>query len=199
MRAFSSTTPSIITTKNKNLVVVELNRAKALNSLTLDMCHEVKDTLQHQINTKNSGVGAFLVKGCGERAYCAGGDVKAMWSEIQSLRQSNSKELGIAKPGFLHTDFFREEYTMNYLLGTSSVPEISLWNGIVMGGGVGLSVLGEYRVATEKALFAMPECSIGLFPDVGSSAWLPHLQDGYGLFVGKSLSNRVAILFLTYE
>lgn len=183
MRSLSSVT-SVNAIKSKNLVVLELNRPKALNSLSLDMCHEINTILQNQVNSKNAGVGGFLVKGVGEKAFCAGGDVKSLWIELQSLDRANNKELGHGKPGFLHTDFFRVEYTMNYLLGTSNAPQISVWNGIVMGGGVGVSVLGEFRVATEKVMFAMPECAIGLFPDVGSSAWLPHLQDGYGLFIG---------------
>ena len=73
---------------------------------------------------------------------------------------------------------------MNYLLGTSKIPQVSLWNGIVMGGGVGVSVLGEFRIATENTMFAMPETSIGLFPDVGSSGWLPHLKNGFGIYIG---------------
>ncbi len=64
---------------------------------------------------------------------------------------------GTGKPGSLQSDFFRNEYHMNYLLGTSNVPQISIWDGIIMGGGVGISVLGEFRIATEKSLFAMPE------------------------------------------
>ena len=68
------------------------------------------------------------------------------------------------------------EYKMNHLLGNSLVPQISIWDGIVMGGGVGISVLGEFRVATEKCVFAMPETAIGLFPDVGSSAWISHIS-----------------------
>jgi enoyl-CoA hydratase/carnithine racemase len=84
----------------------------------------------------------------------------------------------------MSTDFFKEEYEMNYMLGTSPIPQVSIWNGIVMGGGVGISVLGDFRVATEKTMFAMPETAIGLFPDVGSSAWLPHLHPGVGEYIG---------------
>lgn len=110
------------------------------------------------------------------------GDVKSIWAELAE----GKVERGTGVPGLLHTDFFRREYIMNYLLGTSKTPQISIWDGIVMGGGVGISVLGQFRVATEKALFAMPETAIGLFPDVGSSAWLPHLADGYGAAIGEA-------------
>jgi enoyl-CoA hydratase/carnithine racemase len=74
---------------------------------------------------------------------------------------------------------------MNYLLGISQVPQVSFWDGIVMGGGVGLSIFGDYRVATENSLFAMPECSIGIFPDVGSSSWMPKIKGpGVGMYLG---------------
>ena len=68
---------------------------------------------------------------------------------------------GTGKVGDLSADFFREEYEMNFMLGTSVIPQISFWNGIVMGGGVGVSALGDFRIATEKTLFAMPETAIG--------------------------------------
>lgn len=179
--------PPVRVTQQNKLLVLELNRPKALNSLSMEMCTEIKSLLLEKINTPASDVAAFIVKGSGGKAFCAGGDVKAMWSELMTAGQENSIPLalvGSGKPGYLHTDFFRQEYIMNYLLGTSLKPQVSLWDGIVMGGGVGLSVLGEFRVATEKSLFAMPETAIGLFPDVGSTAWLPHLPDGYGAYIG---------------
>jgi enoyl-CoA hydratase/carnithine racemase len=173
----------ILVSQNKQLLIVELNRPKALNALSLEMCNQIKTLLLERINSENSTVGAFLLKGSGEKAFCAGGDVKSIWQELINMK-NNQSTIGNGKPGFLHTDFFRQEYIMNYLLGTSLKPQISIWNGIVMGGGVGVSVLGEFRVATEKSMFAMPETAIGLFPDVGSSAWLPHLADGYGNYIG---------------
>ncbi len=182
-RSFSSSDSPLIITKRNSLLTIELNRPKALNALSLDMCHQMKALLKNDINGEGSDVAAFIVKGAGGKAFCAGGDVRAIYTELGECSK-NGIRIGTGQPGFLHTDFFRHEYIMNYMLGTSIVPQISLWDGIVMGGGVGISVLGEFRVATEKSLFAMPETAIGLFPDVGSSAWLPHLEDGYGNYIG---------------
>ncbi|RYY86466.1 hypothetical protein EON63_05720 [archaeon] len=192
-RPFSSAADAAIRVTHKNkLLTVELNRPKALNALSLEMCTTMKTLLRDKINAPNSDVGAYIMKGVGGKAFCAGGDVKAIWQELQNAHTTNSpppsltvSDIGIGKPGYLHTDFFRQEYIMNYLIGTSLKPQVSFWDGIIMGGGVGISVLGEFRVATEKSLFAMPETAIGLFPDVGSSAWLPHLPAGCGEFIGR--------------
>ena len=99
-------------------------------------------------------------------AFCAGGDVKAVY--LAGLENAS-----------LTSDFFREEYKLNYMIATQQIPQVSIWDGVVMGGGVGLSIHGKYRVATENTLFAMPECKIGLFPDVGGSWWIPRLNKLY--------------------
>lgn len=175
----STTEPAILTEQRKNLLIVDLNRPKALNSLTTEMCKDMRHLLLSKINPpasagvkKEDAVGAFIVKGKGGKAFCAGGDVKTIWQGLMT------------SPDYEADKFFRTEYYMNYLLGTSNAPQVSFWDGIVMGGGVGISIFGEFRVATEKTMFAMPETAIGLFPDVGSSAWLPHLEDGYGAYIG---------------
>jgi enoyl-CoA hydratase/carnithine racemase len=177
----STAEPAILVEQRKNLLVVELNRPKALNSLTTEMCKDMRQLLTTKINPpasagvrKEDAVGAFIMKGRGGKAFCAGGDVKTIWQGLMT------------SPDYEADKFFRTEYYMNYLLGTSNAPQVSIWDGIVMGGGVGISIFGEFRVATEKAMFAMPETAIGLFPDVGSSAWLPHLQNGYGAYIGLS-------------
>ena len=141
------------------LLQITLNRPKALNALTLDMCQNMNKLLTEKINVIDTKVGAFLVKGAGEKAFCAGGDVKSIWQELITLRSNTNTpvEIGTGKPGHLHTDFFRDEYIMNYMLAESLVPQVSIWDGFVMGGGVGISIFGEFRVATEKAVFAMPE------------------------------------------
>ncbi len=184
MASSSSSELPLIVRQHQNVLFLEFNRPKALNALSLEMCIQIKNLLLESINSSNNTIGAFVMKGCGGKAFCAGGDVKSVWKDVVEL-DSQNMPIGTGQLGQLHTDFFREEYTMNYLLGTSLKPQVSLWDGIVMGGGVGVSVLGEFRVATEKSMFAMPETAIGIFPDVGSSAWLPQLPDGYGNYIGK--------------
>lgn len=178
------------------MATVILNRPKALNALTEDMCEGMKNLQLEWREARGGGSQPpphlFVLRGRG-RAFCAGGDVKAVWQELQGMKkeEGEKREKGVAsvvgtgRRGSLHADFFRKEYEMNYLLGTSKVVQVSLWDGTVMGGGVGISIFGAYRVATENTLFAMPETGIGLFPDVGSSSWLPGLQPpGFGLYLG---------------
>lgn len=143
------------TTQEGKCLIVELNRPKALNALSLEMCLEMSSLLGSQINSRSSSVGAFIMKGVGGKAFCAGGDVKSIWQELMDNGPPSDETIG--RRGLLHSDFFRDEYTMDFLLGTSLRPQISLWDGIVMGGGVGISMLGAFRVATEKTMFAMPE------------------------------------------
>ena len=176
-----SSDAAFVSERRGAIISCTLNRPKALNSLNPDICNGVKAALR-DIHSSSSPPAAMVVKGVG-KAFCAGGDVKAIWEELVSGEVPFDK-IGTGAPGFLHTDFFREEYEMNYMLGVSKIPQVSLWDGFVMGGGVGISVLGKYRVATEKTMFAMPETAIGLFPDVGSSYWLPHLENGVGYYVG---------------
>lgn len=181
IRQFSSKMENIAVTQRNKLLIMELNRPKALNALTLDMCNDMRKVLSESVNHPTSNVSSFIVKGSGEKAFCAGGDIKTLYNSVIAEAKVEPT------PGKMHVDFFRYEYILDHMLGTSQKPQVSFWNGIVMGGGVGISVLGEFRVATEKTVFAMPECGIGLFPDVGGSAWLPHLADGYGNYIGKGL------------
>jgi enoyl-CoA hydratase/carnithine racemase len=190
MSTVANVQPSLLTSISNNVASITLNRSKVLNSLNVDMCSEMKNLLIDWRTTSDSdlktkSIGAFVMSGSGGKAFCAGGDVKSVYNELVSMRSAgHGNEIGTGKKGSVSNDFFRLEYEMNYLLGTSPIPQVSIWNGIVMGGGVGISVLGEFRIATEKTMFAMPETAIGLFPDVGSSAWLPHLQGGQGLYIG---------------
>ena len=113
-----------------------------------------------------------LIRGAGGKAFCAGGDVRSI------VESKNDPESTLAQ------DFFREEYQLNYLISTLEIPYIALIDGITMGGGVGLSVHGYYRVSSEKTLFAMPETAIGFVPEVGGTYFLPRLTGKLGFFLG---------------
>lgn len=150
-----------------NKGVITLNRPKALNSLNQSMVEKLYPILSQWEKEKT----LVIVKGAGEKAFCAGGDVKAIAQE--GLK--GNRQLGL--------DFFRKEYMTNGLIGTYAIPYIAIIDGITMGGGVGLSVHGHYRIATERTLFAMPETQIGLFPDVGGSFFLPRLGGKLGTYL----------------
>ncbi|KAM0726829.1 3-hydroxyisobutyryl-CoA hydrolase, mitochondrial [Formica fusca] len=149
--------------------VIVLNRPKALNALNLSMVQKIYPVLKEWQSSKK----LVIIEGAGEKAFCAGGDVKSL---ILALNEPNGELLG--------AEFFKKEYTLNHLIGTYNKPYIAIINGITMGGGVGLSVHGKYRVATEKTLFAMPETAIGLFPDVGGSYFLSRLKGKLGIYLG---------------
>lgn len=151
------------------LAMVTLNRPKALNALTLEMCRAFDSRLQEW--ETDAEVAAVLVKGTGDRAFCAGGDVRAIW---ESARDGTS----------LRAEFFAAEYRLNRRVFHFPKPYVALIDGITMGGGVGISLHGSHRVATQNTLFAMPETGIGLFPDVGASFALPRLPGALGLYIG---------------
>ncbi|XP_026127229.1 3-hydroxyisobutyryl-CoA hydrolase, mitochondrial isoform X2 [Carassius auratus] len=151
-----------------NAGVITLNRPKALNALNLTMIRHIYPQLKKW--DKDSETDLVVIKGAGEKAFCAGGDIRAI---TEAGKTGDS----------LAQDFFREEYILNNTIGTYPKPYVALIDGITMGGGVGLSVHGRFRVATEKTLFAMPETGIGLFPDVGGGYFLPRLQGKLGLFL----------------
>jgi enoyl-CoA hydratase len=147
---------------------ITLNRPKALNALTLAMIREISPQLAAW--QEDSKVKAVVVRGSGERAFCAGGDVRAVWQA--------------GKDGDRMTeDFFHEEYRLNRLIHVFAKPYVALIDGVTMGGGVGLSVHGSHRVAGDRTLLAMPEVGIGLFPDVGGTYFLPRLPGRLGLFL----------------
>lgn len=115
---------------------------------------------------------AVLVKGAG-RAYCAGGDVAALakWDQEGPEGQERS------------TDYFALEYKLDHLIASYTQPYIAFIDGITMGGGVGLSVHAPFRIATENTVFAMPETTIGFFPEVGASFFLPRMDGKMGTYL----------------
>jgi enoyl-CoA hydratase len=120
---------------------------------------------------QDPAVEAVVVRGAGERAFCAGGDIRAIWDSGHG-------------DGVLAARFFRTEYGLNRRIFTFQKPYLALIDGVTMGGGVGVSVHGSHRIASEATLFAMPETGIGFFPDVGGSYFLPRLAGRLGLYLG---------------
>lgn len=156
---------SVIASDSSDKGFVILNRPQALNALNLEMVRKINKSLRKWEFSKL----LVVVKGTGDKSFCAGGDVRALVE---------------AGPTYESKSFFKEEYTMNSVIGNYKIPYIALIDGITMGGGVGLSVHGKYIVATERTLFAMPETAIGLFPDVGGSYFLPKLKNHLGMYLG---------------
>ncbi len=149
--------------------LITLNRPKALNALTLDMVHAMRAKLDEWCT--DAAFELVVIRGAGERAFCAGGDIRALHDS--------------GKAGTPYAiDFYAHEYRLNRLIKRYPKPYIALINGIVMGGGVGVSVHGQYRVAGEGCVFAMPETGIGLFPDVGGTYFLPRCPGEVGMYLG---------------
>ena len=152
-----------------NVGRITLNRVKALNALTTEMCEAITEKMSVWEDDPN--IGAVVIDGAGDRAFCAGGDVIML------------HDSGKAKDKQAET-FWRVEYALDELIQRYAKPYIALIDGIVMGGGVGLSVHGQYRVAGDNTLFAMPETGIGYFPDVGGTYFLPRLGAAVGQWLG---------------
>jgi len=151
------------------LAKVVLNRPKALNALTHEMCVAFDAKLKQW--AADPRVKALLIRGQGSRAFCAGGDIRKLYDEGRA-------------GGRYPFDFYRDEYRTNARIHHFPKPYIALLDGIVMGGGVGFSVHGSHRVVTENTLFAMPETGIGLFPDVGGSYFLARCPGQLGMYLG---------------
>jgi enoyl-CoA hydratase len=147
---------------------ITLNRPKALNALTHEMCASILARLHEWAH--EPGVNAVLIDAVPGRAFCAGGDLRAIY-------ETGKKDDGRAQA------FFTTEYRMNAAVKHFPKPYVALIDGIAFGGGVGVSVHGSHRVASENALFAMPETGIGLYPDVGGSYFLPRLPGELGMFL----------------
>ncbi|KAM1018785.1 hypothetical protein FF1_040221 [Malus domestica] len=160
---------SVLVQKNLIARTLTLNRPRQLNALNFDM---ISRLWEHFLAFEDdANVKLVIVKGKG-RAFCAGGDVAAV---VRQINEGNWR---------LAAYFFQKEYTLNYLLATYSKPQVSILDGIVMGGGAGASIHGRFRVATENSVFAMPETALGLFPDVGASYYLSRLPGFFGEYVG---------------
>ncbi len=162
-------TESIVIRKVGDVGRITLNRPKALNALNQQMVTAMAGALQAW--RSDDAVKAVVVDGAGEKSFCAGGDIRML---ADSGRRGDSRAWR----------FWRDEYRLNVLIAEYSKPYVALIDGITMGGGVGVSIHGRFRVAGDKTLFAMPETGIGFFPDVGGTYFLPRLEGQLGVWMG---------------
>lgn len=153
-----------------NLALITLNRPQALNALTHEMCLLIEEKLRFW--ETDPAIKVVVMQGAGEKAFCAGGDIRSLY------------DLGKQQQYAAAMVFFHDEYRLNYLISHYTKPYIALMDGITMGGGVGLSVHGAYRVGTERLVMAMPETGIGFFPDIGGTYFLSRCGDELGVYLG---------------
>ncbi|GAC1427723.1 MAG: enoyl-CoA hydratase/isomerase family protein [Acidobacteriaceae bacterium] len=162
---------------------ITLNRPGAINALTLDMVRQVYRALKAWADDPE--IKFILLDGAGERGLCAGGDVRTLYKYALSHDLSSA------------ATFFREEYRLNYFIAHYPKPYVSLMDGIVMGGGIGISAHGSHRVVTERSALAMPEVSIGFIPDVGGTYLLGKASAEFGTYLaltGRRIGAEDAIL-----
>ncbi|MBM7072526.1 enoyl-CoA hydratase/isomerase family protein [Shewanella sp. 202IG2-18] len=164
---------TLATASGKLIGVATLNAEKALNALSLDMVRLLTEQLTKWKSDTN--IAFVVLDGCGEKAFCAGGDVRALYD----ASIANKGQVAEAAK-----TFFTEEYQLDHLIHTFEKPVMVWGNGFVMGGGVGLMAGASHRVVTETSRIAMPEVTIGLFPDVGGSYFLNRTPGKSGMFLG---------------
>lgn len=165
-----SATRPVLVRREGRVGRITLNRSRALNALNLEMIQSIDVALETWRD--DPAIHLVLIEASGDRAFCAGGDVRSVRDWVLEGRFDQVDE------------FFVLEYALNLTIARYNKPYIALIDGICMGGGIGLSVHGSVRVATENAVFAMPETQLGLFPDVGGSYFLPRLRGAFGIYLG---------------
>jgi len=160
--------PEILFERRGAAGLVTLNRPQALNAVTLGMVRALRRQLDAWRD--DPAVTRIVLMGAGGKAFSAGGDIRQIYDLGKAGRQREA------------LDFFREEYQLNTVIKKYPKPYVSLYDGIVMGGGIGLSIHGSHRVAGDRFLFAMPEVNIGFFPDIGGTWFLPRMPGELGTY-----------------
>ena len=153
------------------LGIITLNRPKALNALSLGMIRAIDQAAIRF--ARDPAIGAVVIRGAGEKAFCAGGDVRALVMAPAGVDTAK-----------LARDFFAEEYRLNHRIHHYPKPFVALIDGVTMGGGCGLSLHSPFVVATERSMVAMPETVLGLFPDIGATWFLNKCPGQIGVALG---------------
>jgi enoyl-CoA hydratase len=167
--ALADSGADLIARREGSAGIIRLNRPKAINAVTLEMFRDIDKALDKF--EADPDVAVILLEGAGERGLCAGGDIRALW-ESSKVR------------GDLGRILWREEYILNARIKKFPKPYVAFMDGIVMGGGVGLSAHSSHRVVTERTKLAMPEVGLGFFPDVGGTWLLSHAPGEIGTYFG---------------
>src|SRR6202162_6458434 len=173
--------PDLIARREGSAGIIRLNRPKPINAVTLEMFRDIENALVAVRD--DPAVGLILLEGAGDRGLCAGGDIRALYESSKAK-------------GDLGKILWREEYILHARIAKFPKPYVAFMDGIVMGGGVGLSAHGSHRVVTERTKLAMPEVGLGFFPDVGGT-WLLSRSPGelgtyFGL-TGQTMNGTVAV------
>jgi enoyl-CoA hydratase len=161
--------PDLIVRREHAAGVIRLNRPKALNALTLEMIRGIVAALDEF--EADPAASLILLEGSGERGLCAGGDIRGLYESARA-------------GGDLGKIFWREEYILNARIANLRKPYVALMDGIVMGGGIGLSAHGSHRIVTDKSKIGMPEVGVGFFPDVGGTWLLSRAPGELGTYLG---------------
>lgn len=158
---------------DKKIAIATLNAEKSLNALSLPMAHKLLEILKRC--KANPDIVMVIIEGAGEKAFCAGGDIRQLYQAMQEHAGEVAEYV---------EQFFTAEYQLDHFIHTFDKPIMCWGNGIVMGGGLGIMAGASHKVVTETSRIAMPEITIGLYPDVGGSYFLNHMPKGCGLFLG---------------
>jgi enoyl-CoA hydratase len=164
-----ATEPDLIARREDSAGIIRLNRPKAINAVTLEMFRDIDHALDQF--EADPAVAVIVLEGAGERGLCAGGDIRALWESSKVA-------------GDLGKVLWREEYILNARIKKFAKPYVAFMDGIVMGGGVGLSAHCSHRVVTERTKLAMPEVGLGFFPDVGGTFLLSRSPGEIGTYFG---------------
>src|SRR5271169_2830775 len=167
--AVAGSEPDLIVRREGAAGIIRLNRPKTINAVTLEMFRGIEKALD-EFET-DPAIGLILLEGAGDRGLCAGGDIRALYDSSRAK-------------GDLGKVFWRQEYIMNARIAKFPKPYVAFMDGLVMGGGVGISAHGRHRVVTEKTKLAMPEVGLGFFPDVGGTWLLSRSPGEIGTYFG---------------
>lgn len=191
--------PEILIRREGAVAAVTLNRPAALNALSLSMIRALSAGLDEW--ERDETVAAVLIDGAGDRAFCAGGDIKAAYRAGMACHEARGEGAGDFRAPAV---FFHEEYRLNRRLFHFKKPVVALMNGITMGGGYGVAGPCAFRVACGRTVFAMPETGIGFFPDIGGAHYLnrcPGLAGRYLAVTGAQIAaaDTVALGLATHH